>query len=170
MSSTTNPFYNLSASDIQTIKTNIPGVRDLWAKDANLNPLRKNPRFGHGTTAMLTFSGFVSDEDVLFAPVGKGGDAICMTQEEDDGTIRVVLPLGTPPDQVAKFHSQARVAERRTKMKAHLKKKLAEKTNPKSKSKSCETHEEMMVRYKAMCDLLGEEEASKMMDRDFWMD
>jgi hypothetical protein len=164
----TNPIYNLSASDIETIKTNVPEVRDLWAKDAKLNPLRRNPRFGFGTTTLMPRE-FASDEDVLFAPVGKG-NGICMTQEEDDGTIRVVLPLGTPPDQAAKFHSQARVEERRTKMKAHLKKKLAEKTNPKSKTKSCETHEEMMCRYKAMCDLLGEEEAAKMMDRDFWMD
>jgi hypothetical protein len=42
------------------------------------------------------------------------------------------------------------------------------KSESESKTKAPETHEEMMVRYKSLCDLVGPEEAAKMMDRDFW--
>ena len=95
-----------------------------------------------------------------------------LINHQPNGDMEVVLPAGTPVDHANKV--KASVAQKASKnmMRHRLKIVLAEReeSKTKSESKSCETHEEMMIRYKAMCDLLGEDEASKMMDSDFWMD
>jgi hypothetical protein len=159
---------DLSPQDLQDLKSHgTPTFRTILAKDGAVNPLRKNTHLGYGTTPLKPRE-FATDEDVLFSGVDKGGNGICMCQEQDDGTIRVVLPLGTPPDQVAKFHSQARVQERKSKMKAHLKKKVAEKKVAKQKRERTETAEEYAARWKATAELIGKEEAAKLQDAEFW--
>ena len=80
----------------------------------------------------------------------------------------MVLPLGTPPDQVAKFTARLKLEERKSKLKAHLKKKVAEKTKPKQKRERTETAEEYAARWKATAELLGKEEAAKLQDAEFW--
>ena len=95
-----------------------------------------------------------------------------LINHQPNGDMEVVLPAGTPVDHANKM--KARVAQRASKsmMRHRLKIVLAEREESKteSKTKAPETHEEMMVRYKSLCDLVGPEEAAKMMDRDFWMD
>jgi len=93
-----------------------------------------------------------------------------LIKHQPNGDMEVVLPAGTPVDHANKV--KAKVAQKASKsmMRHRLTIVLAEREESKSesKTKAPETHEEMMVRYKAMCDLVGPEEASKMMDRDFW--
>ena len=163
------PVSDLSPQDLQDLKSHsTPTFRTILAKDGAVNPLRKNKHLGYGTTPLKPRE-FATDEDILFSGVDKGGNGICMCQEQDDGTIRVVLPLGTPPDQVAKFHSHAKVLERKSKMKAHLKKKVAEKkSEPKQKRERTETAEEYAARWKATAELIGKEEAAKLQDAEFW--
>jgi hypothetical protein len=99
-----------------------------------------------------------------------------LIQHQPNGDMELILPAGTPVDHANKM--KAEIAHRASKsmMKHRLTIALAEREEAARKSKSetkvkaPETHAEMMVRYKAMCDLLGQEEASKMMDKDFWMD
>ena len=93
-----------------------------------------------------------------------------LINHQPNGDMEVVLPAGTPVDHANKM--KARVAQRASKsmMRHRLKIVLAEREESKteSKTKAPETHEEMMVRYKSLCDLVGPEEAAKMMDADFW--
>jgi len=157
----------LTNAELAQIKAECPDIRVPLAQNGNTNLLRKKNKFGYGHSGIHS-SDMVSEEDVLFAGVAKNGESICMTQVQSDGTIKVTIPLGTPPDQAAKFHSWAKIQERKEKAKKRCRDALERKSETKSKVKREETHEEMMVRYKSLCDLVGPEEAAKMMDADFW--
>jgi hypothetical protein len=90
--------------------------------------------------------------------------------------MELVMPAGTPVDHANKMKAQIAQKASKSMMKHRLAIVLAEREEAARESKvkvkvnASETHEEMMVRYKAMCDLVGQEEASKMLDKDFWMD
>jgi hypothetical protein len=159
----------LPTAEIQRFKTDHPELRVPLAQDGSTNPLRKKTKFGYGQSGIHP-SDMMTEEDVLFANIGRRDDCVCMTQVQSDGTIKVTLPLGTPPDQAAKFYAFAKNRERKEKAKKRCRDALERKSESKSESKvkTEETHEEMMVRYKAMCDLVGPDEAAKMMDADFW--
>ena len=161
---------DLTLQELQALKNNAPDLRTILAKDGATNPFRQRAKVGLGNTTTWRDPEEVSEEDILFSGVNRDGNGVCMLHEdEDDGTIRVVLPFGTPPDQVAKFHSHAKVLERKSKMKAHLKNKLAEKkSEPKQKRERTETAEEYAARWKATAELIGKEEAAKLQDAEFW--
>ena len=99
-----------------------------------------------------------------------------LIQHQPNGDMELILPAGTPVDHANKMKSEIAQRASKSMMKHRLTIALAEREEAARKSKSetkvkaPETHAEMMVRYKAMCDLLGQDEASKMMDKDFWMD
>jgi len=159
----------LPTAEIQRFKTDHPELRVPLALDGSTNPVRRRVHFGYGDSGVHP-SDMVSEEDVLFANIGRHEDSICMTRVQSDGTIKVTIPLGTPPDQAAKFYAFAKNRERKEKAKKRCRDALERKSESKteSKTKAPETHEEMMVRYKSLCDLVGPEEAAKMMDADFW--
>ena len=161
---------DLTLQELQALKNNAPDLRYALAKDGATNPLRHRTKAGTGTTHTWMDPEEVSEEDVLFSGVNRDGNGICMLHEDtDDGTVRVVIPFGTPPDQVAKFQGQAKVLERKSKMRAHLKKKVAEKKpEPKQKRERTETAEEYAARWKATAELIGKEEAAKLQDAEFW--
>ena len=162
--------FDLTSQELQDLKNNAPDLRYVLAKDGATNPLRHRTKAGTGTTHTWMDPEEVSEEDVLFSGVNRDGNGICMLHEDiDDGTVRVVIPFGTPPDQVAKFHGAAKVLERKSKMRAHLKKKVAEKkSEPKQKQERTETAEEYAARWKATAELIGKEEAAKLQDAEFW--
>jgi len=113
-------------------------------------------------------------EDILFSGQKSAirGQFKVAFETKEDGSVDVVIPMGAPPDSVGYNKNRAFQKERKTKAAQRVRDALERKSESKSesKTKAPETHEEMMIRYKAMCDLVGPEEASKMMDRDFWMD
>jgi hypothetical protein len=132
---------------------------------SGLNPVRQG-RHGQFT-----------DEDILFS----GQKAGCVDNkktflvgltEQEDGSIKVTLPLGAPPDAVGYNMNRATQMEKKTKAKKRCRDALDRKSETKSetKTKAPETQEEFMKRYKAMCDLVGSEEADKLMAQDFWLD
>jgi len=169
MSSIASIVGALPPAEMRRIKTDHPELRLPLALDGSTNPVRRKVHFGYGDSGIHP-EDKVSEEDVLFAGVGRHEDSICMTKIQPDGTIKVIIPLGTPPDQAAKFHSWAKTQERKEKAKKRCRDALERKSESESESKvkTEETHEEMMVRYKSLCDLVGPEEAAKMMDADFW--
>jgi hypothetical protein len=158
----TNPLNNLSASDIQTVLYNLTSYNAYIKALSGENPIRAGKATGY------------TKEDILFSGQKSGirGQFKVAYETRDDGSVEVVIPMGAPPDTVGYNKNRALQKEKKTMAAKRCRDALEHKkeTASETKSKSCETHEEMMVRYKAMCDLLGEEEASKMMDRDFWMD
>ena len=89
-----------------------------------------------------------------------------------DGSVEVVMPLGSPPDTIGYNRNKAFQMERKTKAKTRVQDALdrQNETKPEIKTKAPETQEEFMNRYKAMCDLVGAEEADKLMAADFWLD
>jgi hypothetical protein len=129
---------------------------------SGLNPIRAGKTTGW------------NKEDILFSGQKSGirGQFKVGFETLPDGKVEVVVPMGAPPDSMGYNKNRALQREKKTMAAKRVRDALDRKneTKSESKTKAPETHEEMMVRYKAMCDLLGEDEASKMMDSDFWMD
>jgi len=154
---------------VQQIKANAsPLTRAHLAKDGTLNPLRRNTKFGHGDSGILPFN-IMSVEDVLFSTVNRKGDGIAMTRLSEDGTVDLVLPLGTPPDQVGKFKTHASQIEKREKIKVRLRKNL-DKAKTQKRPRQQESVADYTARWKATAALLGEDEAARLQDAEFWED
>jgi len=161
------PASDISPQDLQALKNHSDrDIRTALARDGATNPFRQENR--HSGFNGLHDRSIATDEDILFSGVNREGNGVAMFHELEDGTVRMVLPLGTPPDQVAKFTARLKLEERKSKLKAHLKKKVAEKTKPKQKRERTETAEEYAARWKATAELLGKEEAAKLQDAEFW--
>ena len=129
---------------------------------SGLNPIRAGKATGF------------TKEDILFSGQKSGirGQFKVAYETQDDGSVEVVIPMGAPPDTLGYNMNRALQKEKKTMAAKRVRDALNRKkeAKPEIKTKKEETQEEMMVRYKAMCDLVGPEEADKMMARDFWMD
>jgi len=168
-----NTYHGTTIPDfttlVQQIKANVgPDTRAHLAKDGTLNPLRRNTKFGHGNSGHHPFN-TMSAEDVLFSTVNRKGDGIAMTRRMGDGTVDLVLPLGTPPDQVGKFKTHASQIEKREKIKVRLRKNL-DKAKPQKRPRQQESVADYTARWKATAALLGEDEAARLQDAEFWED
>jgi hypothetical protein len=128
---------------------------------SGINPIRQGKSTGW------------AKEDIMFSGQKSGvrGEFKVGFETKADGTVEAVIPLGAPPDSVGYNKNRAFQRERKEKAKVRCAEALDRKRErTHSPPKKEETQAEVMERYKALCDLVGAEEADKMIAKDFWMD
>lgn len=148
-----------------------PKERSHWALSGHLNPLRSNPR-GLGNQGTQVNQS-ITKEDVMFSGVRYRGNKAkkiipCLIETRDDGTVELTMPIGVAPDTAGFNRNRAFQIERRVKAKKRCQDKLG-RVVAKTERKQ-ETVADYTARWKATAELLGEEEAARLQDAEFWED